>query len=498
MNYDNIKYFISPVFKLLYHFIRKRIEMNHKSACITRRNFIKHASLTSAAISAPMIIPSRLLAQAAPSNKITLGFIGMGNQGTSRNLGTFLHHLPETKVLAVCDVDSRKAANAKSIVDKHYKNTDCDTTQDFREVIARKDIDAIVISTPDHWHIPMSLAALKTGKDVFCEKPSLTIAPGRQLVNEVAKRNAVFQWGIEDRYLIKYHRLAGWVRSGLIGDLQTIHVSLPKNPLYPKDKVVPVPKELDYNMWLGPAPFAPYTPSRIKPMNWRMITDYSGGMLTDWGAHLVDTAQIGAKMENSGPVEITGTARKIEPGKYQSDVPVDFKVRCRYSNGVELFVTDGPVDIKFVGTQGWVRCKGWDGTWSASSEEILRVKEFPPKAQYWPRPPIEHKDFINSVKSRTQPIYRAEAGHRLSTTLHLGHIAILSAKTIKWNPKKRNLRKLSRRRQKHNLRQTGTKLANNIIRDYDKKPASAGIMLKKTGTIRFPPKAVSIILIFDF
>lgn len=414
--------------------------MNQKKSSQThlmnRRNFLKKVGVAATALSVPMILPSRLLGNNSPSNKITLGFIGMGWQGSGRNLGTFLYHTPDAKVLAVCDVNLKKAQKAKQMVDEVYQNSDCDVYQDFRDVIGRKDIDAIVISTPDHWHVPMSIAALQAGKDVFCEKPTLTISGGQKLVKEVKKHKAVFQWGIEDRSIIRYHRMAGWVRGGMIGKLKTVHVSLPRVEPFLKEQVAPVPNYLDYNMWLGPAPFAPYTENRTEIWNWRMITDYSGGMITDWGSHLVDTAQVGAKMEDSGPIEISGSADKLDQGKYQSDAPVGFKLHYRYPNGVEMFVEEGAVDIKFVGTEGWVRCENWDGTWSASDMDIIRIKDFGKEAGYWPRPPIEHQDFLNSVKSRKRPSYHVEAGHRLSTTLHLGHIAIRTGKTIKWDPVK--------------------------------------------------------------
>ncbi len=388
-----------------------------------------------ATLSAPLILPSGLLGKNAPSNRITLGFIGMGGQGTGRNLGTFLNQEDAT-VLAVCDVRKTAMENARNMVDKKYQNSNCAVYQDFREMLSRKDLDGIVISTPDHWHVPLSLLALRTGKDVFCEKPSLMITEGRELVNEVAKRKAVFQWGIEDRSLIKYHRLAGWARSGAIGKLQSVHVSLPRKPAFLKEDIAPVPDDLDWNMWLGPAPFHDYTPTRTHHQTWRTISDYSGGAITDWGAHLVDTAQVGAAMDNSGPSEVSGTGTLPDPKKYQSDVPVDFNLHYRYANGVDMFVQDGKVDIKFVGSEGWVRCAGWDGVWSASSNKILRIKEFGNEANFWPRPQIEHRDFLDSMKSRKQPAYHAEAGHRLSSTLHLGHMAIRSGRTIRWDPAK--------------------------------------------------------------
>ncbi len=399
----------------------------------SRRGFLRSGLLAAAAASAPAILPSRLFGQDAPSKKITLGFIGMGGHGVGRNLTSFLNQ-PDAKVLAVCDVWKNKAESSKRKVDQFTKSNDCKAYQDFREVLERDDIDAIVISTPDHWHVPLSLAALRAGKDVFSEKPTLTISEGRDLVDEVNRRNAVFQWGIEDRYLMKYHYLAGWVRAGLIGELETIHVNLPNKKPHLRDQPAPVPDGLDWNMWLGPAPFRPYTPTRPDPQHWRNIIDYSGGSLTDWGAHLIDTAQVGAGMDKSGPVEVSGTARQLDPEKYQSNAPVNYQLKYRYANGVKMLVSDGKVNIKFVGSKGWVECAGWNGKWSASDPEIMRVKEFGPEANYWPRPEIEHRDFLDAIKARSKPAYHAEAGHRLATALHLGHLAIREGRTIRWNP----------------------------------------------------------------
>jgi len=382
----------------------------------------------------PVIIPCGCVSRRfSPSHKITLGFIGMGIQGKSRNLGTFLNQ-DDARVLAVCDCKLTAAYEAKKIVDEHYKNSDCAVYQDFRDIIARTDIDAVVISTPDHWHIPMSRIALAAGKDVFCEKPSRFIKEGLELVEDVKKHNAVFQWGIEDRSLIKYHKIAGLVRSGAIGELKTIHVTLPDHKPYLRDEPVPVPDDLDWNLWLGPAPMREYTSTITGPMNWRLDVDFGGGMLTDWGAHLIDTAQVAAEVNESGPVEISGTGLKLDPKIYQSNTPVGFKLQYKYANGVEMFVDDGEVNIKFVGTKGWVQCFKWDGTLSASDPSILHIKDF--GRRMWPLPPIEHRDFLDGMRAGRKPAYFAEAGHRLSTTLHLGHIAIRSGRTVKWDPKK--------------------------------------------------------------
>ena len=401
-----------------------------KSTSFSRRRLLA----TGALACAPTILPSRLFGENAPSKQIALGFIGMGLQGMQRNLGNFLTQ-KDAKVLAVCDVMKSRAEAAKKRVDAKSGNQDCVAYQDFREVLERQDLDAIVISTPDHWHVPLSMAALAAGKDVFCEKPTLTITEGRVLEQEVAKRNAVFQWGIEDRSLIRYYRLAGWARDGHIGELETIHVGLPGKKPFQSDEPADVPDGLDWNLWLGPAPFHDYTPTRMRPQNWRYIFDYSGGTITDWGSHIVDTAQIAAFAENDGPVEVKGSCKELDPMVWQTNVPVDYELEYKYANGVNMLVKDGEVDIKLVGSKGWVRCRGWNGTWTASDPKILRVKEFGDRAKYWPMPPIEHRDFLDAMKSRGKPAYHVEAGHRLSTTLHLGHLACASAKTVKWDPK---------------------------------------------------------------
>ncbi|MEM9446032.1 MAG: Gfo/Idh/MocA family oxidoreductase [Verrucomicrobiota bacterium] len=405
---------------------------------MNRRTFLK----TSCLAMAPLVLPSGLLRGQSPSNKITLGFIGMGSQGIRRNLNSFLR-LKNTKVLAVSDCHIKRANSAKKVVDKAYENKDCVVYQDFREVINRNDIDAVVISTPDHWHVPMCNMAIEADKDVFCEKPTLTIKEGDELVEKASKKQTVFQWGIEDRYLQKYYYLAGWARSGLIGEISKVTCKLPSVSPFKREEPAPVPKGLDWNLWLGPAPYTDYTPSALDIMHWRLNSDYSGGMLTDWGTHLCDTAQIGIGMEESGPIEVFGESRTLDPKEFHSDAPVDFKVTYRYANGCEMFVSDSAekirqVLIEFEGTKGWVRCLGWDGKLEASDPNIMKVRSFGPEANYWQRPPMEQEDFINAVISREKPIYHAEAGNSLCTMLHIGHIALREGRKVGWDPKSKS------------------------------------------------------------
>ncbi len=338
---------------------------------ISRRQAISRMAGVVGAAVAPMVLPARVFGETAPSKQVTLGFVGLGNEGYGHNLKAFLVE-NDARAIAVCDVLGSRRTRARETVDKQYSATGCKEIADFRDLIARKDIDAVVISTPDHWHVPISLMALETGKDVFCEKPTLTIAEGRTLANAVDRHKAVFQVGIEDRSVIYYYRMAELVRNGAIGQLKTIHVKLPAGSAFPLEKPAPVPADLDWEMWLGPAPFHPFTPTRTEAMHWRQVRDYSGGLLTDWGSHLMDTAQVANFAELGSPVEVEGTGEI--PGNSMATTFVTFKLHYRYANGVEMFVESGGVALRFDGTEGWVGNNGWRGPLEGTSKELLRRK----------------------------------------------------------------------------------------------------------------------------
>ncbi|HOV77699.1 MAG TPA: Gfo/Idh/MocA family oxidoreductase, partial [Sedimentisphaerales bacterium] len=233
--------------------------MNHP---IGRRALLKRATALVGGVALPYFVrPSAmgLAGSIAASERITLGMIGTGDHGRQVNLKTFLSHA-DAHVLAVCDVDKTQREIARKMVEDKYANKDCAVYDDFREVLARADIDAVMISTPDHWHVPIAIAAAKAGKDVECEKPTLTIEEGRRLVETMKRYNRVFQWSTEDRAVDVYHRMCELVRNGKIGKVHTIHVELPSGPATPGNPApMPVPEGFDYDMWLGPAPWAPYT-----------------------------------------------------------------------------------------------------------------------------------------------------------------------------------------------------------------------------------------------
>jgi len=398
----------------------------------TRRSFIK---TTLAAGVAPIILPSGLFGADAPSKKITVGCIGVGGHGTGHNLRAYLKQA-DARVVMVCDVDSKRMERAKKMVDSFYRDSGkgCTTTKDFREVLARPDIDAVMISTPDHWHTLMSVLAIRSGKDVQCEKPTLTIDEGKILIKEVRKHDKVFQTSTEDRAIPVYHRMAELVRNGRIGKLEKIEVILPKQPKGPGNPAPQeVPKELDYDMWLGPAPEAPYTKDRVH-FNFRWIWDYSGGIICDWGAHLFDTAQWANDTERSGPVEIDGKGTHWEGGLY--DTVKDYDVTYRYENGVVMTCTSGNPSLKFIGSKGWVGNVGWRAKLQASSDKILNSVIEKGETRLFTNPKGEHRNFLDCVKSRKDPYFPVDIGHRVSTVCHLANLSIKLGRPLKWNPVK--------------------------------------------------------------
>jgi predicted dehydrogenase len=401
----------------------------------SRRQFLSRVAAAGALAAAPYAITSTALGgngRPAASERITVGFIGLGWQGIGRNLEMFLAQ-PDAEPVALCDADTRQIGYALRLLRRrHGEDATCQMTQDWREVVARDDVDAVMISTPDHWHVPLSLAAIRAGKDVICEKPTLTIAEGRVLADAVKRYGTVFQTATEDRSVAVFHRMAELVRNGRIGRLQRILVVLPRgqsNPGDPRPK--PVPPEFDYQMWLGPAPWAPYR-SGLHLADWRSVADYSGGTLTDWGPHLLDTAQWANDTEHTGPVEVAGTGRRPEGGLYNTFY--DFHLTYRYRSGVELQVHSGGVGLRFEGTDGWVGNQGWIGELQASSPEIMHSLIGPEEIHLFTCPGGEQRNFLDCVRSRRDPYFPAETGHRCCTISHIGNIALELGRKLRWDP----------------------------------------------------------------
>ncbi len=419
---------------------------NKKANFLTRRQFLKGSSAVAAsmALSVPVIIPASVLGANSPSSRITIGMIGMGRQAFYSNLKSFLNS-SDTQVETVCDADAWRLDNARKAVEKHYaKNRRCDTFKgcsaykDFRELLARADIDAVMISTPDHWHVPMAIAAARAGKDICCEKPlTLSIAEGRALSDTVQCYKRVFRTDSEFRSLSSFQRQCELVLNGRIGKVNTIYTGVPAGDIAcPPQPVMTVPEELDYNLWLGPAPLAPYTEKRVHPREsydrpgWMRVMDYCEGMVTNWGAHLNDIAQWGNGTERTGPLEVEGT------GKYPSDglwnVLLDFEIRYKYANGVRLIYKINRPYVRFEGTDGWVEADYNSRSIKTGPESILKSTIRPDEIHL----PLkdEKRDFIDAVKTRSRTLEDAEVGHRTTSLCQLGHIAIQIGRKLKWDP----------------------------------------------------------------
>ena len=307
------------------------------------------------------------------------------------------------------------------------------TTTDWRRVLERPDVDGVMVSTPDHWHCLISIRAIEAGKDVICEKPTYDIAQGRALADAVVRYGAVFQTSTEDRSIRIYHRLAEIVRNRIIGKLVRTVVTLPQAPGGPGDpRPRPVPRGLDWEMWLGPAPWAPYCPGRVH-FNFRYVSDTGAGILADWGAHLVDTAQWANDTERTGPVEVEGTGVRHTTGLY--DTFYKFHLTYRYANGVVLEIHSGGTGIRFEGTDGWVESPRWCAPIRASSPEILRAA-IPPGGVHLFLGNGEHRNFLDCVKSRREPYFPAEVGHRCCTVLHMGTLAMTLRRKLRWDPER--------------------------------------------------------------
>lgn len=407
-------------------------------AYVSRRTFLQTALAASVA---PYIIPARALGLegTAPSERITIGCIGVNGMGTS-DMRSFLA-LDDAQVVAVCDVDATNRERAKKIVEEHYATQaagtykGCATYNDFREVLARPDIDAVCIGTPDHWHVLISIAAAKAGKDIYCEKPlSRTIAEGRALVNAMDQYGRVFQTGTQLRSMRSNRYACELVRNGRIGKLHTIRTYLPTGPDYGIQPVMPVPKGFDYNMWLGPAPEAPYTEKRCH-FNFRYIFDYAGGPMTDLGAHDNDLAQWGHGTEYTGPVEVEGKGQFPQNSLF--DVPLSFKVNYKYADGVDLICSTDPcpnggTGVRFEGSDGWVFTR-WNS--DAEPKSLLTSKIGPNEIHLYES--INHqRNFLDCIRSRAKTIAPPEIAHRSASICHIGNIAMRLGRKLQWDPDK--------------------------------------------------------------
>ena len=403
---------------------------------VGRRTFL---AAVASALSAPHIVSAAALGRGrreAPSERVTVGCIGVGGRGRS-NMATFLHC---SQVVAVCDVNAGRRDAAKAMVGQHYARTaakgtykGCDAHGDFRELLARGDIDAVSICTPDHWHAIPAVAAAKSGKDVFCEKPlSLTVAEGRAVCDAVARYGRVFQHGTQRRSEGRFAFACELVRNGRIGRLHTVRVSSEPSHPCPNDPPAPVPKGFDYGGWLGPAPLAPYSPRRCRTPWWYWIADYTIGFVAGQGVHFTDVAQWGMGADATGPVEIEGSGTIPPDGL--CDTASAWHVEMAFADGVRLIYDDHrvfPMGVIFEGTEGKVSALIHGLRTEPAS---LMTSAIGPDETRLRRPRGHVPDFVHCVKTRDETAAPVEAAHRASSLCHLTDIAIRTGRTLRWDP----------------------------------------------------------------
>jgi hypothetical protein len=374
-----------------------------------------------------------------------MGCIGMGRQGHGDMQELIYRGLDVgARVVAVCDVDRHRMEDAQWLAEKIYASEldrgsykGCATYSDFRELLARDDIDGVLIVTPDHWHAAHAIAAANTGKDIYLEKPlTYSIAEGRKLVKAVRKNKRILQVGSQQRSSTYFLMACELVRNQRIGKLHTIKVWLPEDQGAGDPQPAPVPKNLDYDFWLGPAPQAPFTEHRVHPQRnysrpgWLQIQQYCHGMITGWGSHMNDIAQWGNGTEDTGPVVIQAKATFPDRGLF--DVHTTYRSEAKYANGVSLIQETGdPAGVRFEGDKGWIFVKR--GAIDASNRDILRQKAQDDEIKLY-QSSNHMRNFLECMRSRKDPVAPVEVGHRSNTICVMTHIAMKLERKLEWDP----------------------------------------------------------------
>ncbi len=423
----------------------------------TRRHFLKTAG---ALVAAPYFVPARALGRERSagqsggrplpaSERITMGFIGVGNMGGG-HLPGFLGN-KEVQVVAICDVKKWVRDEAAKQVEEQYAAErasgtfkGCETYNEYEKLLARPDIDAVLIAVPDHWHATVAIAACRAGKDVYCEKPlSLTIREAQEMVAAARRYDRVFQVGSQQRSSGEFRLACEIVRSGRLGKIKQVNVGVggPSREKYLPEE--PIPEGLDWDRWLGPAPVQPYNAERCSGDfggGWRHIRDYSGGMMTDWGAHHFDICQWGLGMDGSGPVEITPPPwedRKIvrDGARAKVDPALGKTLVYKYASGIPV-IHGGANGILFTGEHGKVEVnRGYFRTWP---DEIGKEPIGPSEVHLY-ESPGHQQDWINCIRSRRRPIADVAIGASTITVCHLGNIAYWLGRELRWDPEKREI-----------------------------------------------------------
>jgi len=407
-----------------------------------RRDFLKAAGIS---LMAPAVMPRRLFAQTPPSDTMQLGVIGTGRQGQA-DMQELIYRGLETgaRVIAVCDVDSHRLEDAQWLAEKIYaaelgkaSYKGIGVYRDFRELLARPDIDGVLIVSPDFWHALHGIAAAKAGKDIYLEKPlTYSIAEGCSLIEAVKQNNRILQVGSQQRSSVYFRLACELTRNQRIGELRSMRVWLPEDQGTGDPTEMPIPRNLDYDFWLGPAPQAPFSQDRVHPQmsyerpGWLQIGQYCHGMITGWGSHMTDIAQWGNGSDDTGPVEIEAKAEFPKRGLF--DVHTTFHAEALYANGARLVMETGdPPGVRFEGEKGWIFVTREEIT--ASDAAILKQEAGEGGIRLYPSG-NHMKNFLECMRTRKEPVAPVEVGHRSNTVCLLAHVAMKLQRKLRWDP----------------------------------------------------------------
>jgi predicted dehydrogenase len=428
-----------------------------KKQSVSRRSILKTGLGAAVTSGFPTIVPSTVFGQTAPSNRINVGAIGVGRISRVHDLPA-IRKVDYARIVAVCDLDASRVEQGQALVNSFYaangKSYNGTTGyRDYRALLANKDIDAVVISTPDHQHAVLAVNAVRAGKDVYLQKPaSLTISEGRSMADAVKASGRIFQIGSQQRSWKQFHRACELVRNGRIGDVQHVEVGLPGDPSGPDAPEMPAPANFNYDAWLGTTPVVYYTEMRVHPQKgfdrpgWLRCEQFGAGMITGWGAHHVDTAHWGMNTELTGPVEIWGTAEFPAHGLW--NVHGKFKTDARYANGMTMSISgDYPNGIKFIGTKGWIFVTreenvtasdpgGPKGKPLEASDPKILDSVIGPNEIHLATADEHHANWLDCVRSRKPTLAPAEIAHRACSTCLLHHIAMKAKRKLYWDPVK--------------------------------------------------------------
>ena len=412
-------------------------------ARMKRRDFLKAAGVS---LIAPAVLSRRLLAQTPPGETMLLGVIGTGRQGQA-DMQELIYRGLETgaRVAAVCDIDSHRLEDAQWMAEKIYAAElgragykGVDSYHDFRELLARPDIDGVLIVSPDFWHALHGIATAKAGKDIYLEKPlTYSISEGRRLVEAVRENNRILQVGSQQRSSVYFRLACELTRNGRIGELRSMRVWLPEDQGTGDPTEMPIPRNLDYDFWLGPAPRAPFSQDRVHPQmsyerpGWLQIGSYCHGMITGWGSHMTDIAQWGNGTDDAGPVEIEAKAEFPARGLF--DVHTKFHAEALYQNGVRLVTETGdPPGVRFDGDKGWIFVTREEIT--ASDPALLKPEARAGETRLY-LSGNHMKNFLECMRTRKEPVAAVEVGHRSNTVCLLAHIAMKLGRKLRWDPR---------------------------------------------------------------